>query len=504
MPSVEENPLESLENVKTHALLPFLHQQSATALSRLYTSPSSCLSIFRLLTPVERQIVMNILWLESAIPLSTMAAWVTIDGKKLYERSLETLSQLHILSQYPMKLLLNSTFKSSLRHAITGGGTTGSFGVPATKDPKHSPPTVESLDGYALERWETILHYMVSSGTGQLPTKPSTGVLYLLKESGLMSGSQNFEPQITSEGFQFLLHSPHDQLWELLLQYLHMVERRSMDLVEVISFLLMLSTMELGREYSTENLSQTQKVMLEDLRDYGLIWQRRPSSKRFSPTRLATTLTSSSEGSSLSTLAPTQATGLGNSSSNALTRSKGTGAGIGGGAAGGGAGSGNQQGFIILETNYRVYAYTDNPLQTAVLNLFVSLKYRFPNLVVGSITRESVKKALNNGISSEQIISYLLTHAHPQMRKFNPMIPVTVQDQIRLWELEKNRLKSDSGFLYTSFQSQADYEYVLNYAKELGVVLWENNAKRCFFAHEEGHGNIKSFIERRRTAGQGQ
>lgn len=30
--------------------------------------------------------------------------------------------------------------------------------------------------------------------------------------------------QITSSGFQFLLHPPHVQLWELLLQYLHMVE----------------------------------------------------------------------------------------------------------------------------------------------------------------------------------------------------------------------------------------------------------------------------------------
>lgn len=72
--------------------------------------------------------------------------------------------------------------------------------------------------------------------------------------------------QITSLGFQFLLHSPHAQLWELLLQYLHMVEvsrtpvpaklgayidighqERQMDLVEVLSFLFMLSTMELGR-----------------------------------------------------------------------------------------------------------------------------------------------------------------------------------------------------------------------------------------------------------------
>ncbi|KAJ8092964.1 RNA polymerase II transcription factor B 52 kDa subunit [Marasmius tenuissimus] len=447
-----------------HALLPFLQVQSANALSRLYQSPSSCLSIFRLLAPVERQIVMNLLWLESAMTPSTLSAWVTPEGQSLYDESLVTLTKLHILHNYPAKLALNSTFKSSLRQALTGGGTSGSFGVPAERDEKRLPLDVEGLDSYALERWETILHFMVSSGTGQNPTRPSPGVLYLLQRSGLMGTHHGSLPQITSAGFQFLLHQSHAQLWNLLLQYLHMAEERQMDLVEVLSFLFMLSTMELGKEYSTEHLSQTQKAMLEDLRDYGLLWQRRPNSRRFSPTRLATTLTSSS---------PDLPSSTGASSS----------------------------GFIVLETNYRVYAYTDNPLQTAILNLFVSLKYRFPNLVVGSITRDSVKKALNNGISADQIISYLITHAHPQMRKNNPLIPVTVQDQVRLWELEKNRMKSQEGFLYTAFASQADYEFVLNYAKQLDVVLWENSQKRCFFGSLEGHANIRSFIERRSGGG---
>lgn len=45
----------------------------------------------------------------------------------------------------------------------------------------------------------------------------------------------------------------------------------------------------------------------------------------------------------------------------------------------------------------------DNPLQIAVLNLFVSFKSRFPNLVVGMVTRDSVKKALANGINAEQV-----------------------------------------------------------------------------------------------------
>ncbi len=50
----------------------------------------------------------------------------------------------------------------------------------------------------------------------------------------------------------------------------------------------------------------------------------------------------------------------------------------------------------------------DNPLQTAVLNLFVTLKSRFPNLVVGAITRESVKKALASGITADQVHGYLI------------------------------------------------------------------------------------------------
>jgi hypothetical protein len=53
------------------------------------------------------------------------------------------------------------------------------------------------------------------------------------------------------------------------------------------------------------------------------------------------------------------------------------------------------------------------------------------------------------------------------------------------------------GYLYTAFTSPADYELVLNYARQLEVVLWENAAKRCFFGTLDGHANIKNFIERR-------
>lgn len=79
------------------------------------------------------------------------------------------------------------------------------------------------------------------------------------------------------------------------------------------------------------------------------------------------------------------------------------------------------------------------------MSLFIALKYCFPNLVVGAITRESITTALANGITANQIILYLQTHAHHQMRKVKPLLPPTVVDQIRLWELEKNCVRDQEG-----------------------------------------------------------
>lgn len=123
--------------------------------------------------------------------------------------------------------------------------------------------------------------------------------------------------QITSSGFQFLLHTPHAQLWDLLLQYLEMVEVKTKNICAYTQSSLIPSCISgktdgscgsyqfsihavyngtwpreglLSRrisqfvhiwtyqEYSTESLSETQKAMLEDLRDYGLIWQRKVGS----------------------------------------------------------------------------------------------------------------------------------------------------------------------------------------------------------------------------------
>ncbi|KDN50836.1 RNA polymerase II transcription factor B subunit 2 [Tilletiaria anomala UBC 951] len=457
----------------------FLDRQPPAILNRLFAKPASCLAIFRLLPVLARQLVMQMLFMDAPLALADWNAQLTKEGRRLRERTMKRLKSLCIIresgSNSNKLLQMNGVFQENMRCALIGGGDHRSFGVLSHTVDQHAVD-IAFLDNHAKAKWEAILHFLVGSEGFEAPREP---VLYLLKQSGLMQKGNASAPsvagpstfsgtnratslKITARGFQFLLEDVNTQLWDLLLQYLALAEPRGMDLVEVMSFLFMLGSLELGRDYSTEELSETQLHMLEDFRDYGLVYQRAGSSRRFYPTRLATSLTSN-------------ASPIVNSIDEAH----------------------EEKGYIILETNYRVYAYTSNPLRIAVLNLFVTLKSRFPNLVIGIITRDSIKSALANGITAEQIIAYLTHHAHPQMWKSDTLLPVTCTDQIRLWEREKNRVAAQQGSLYTDFTSYADFELVRNYARESGVLLWESEETRRFFVSAEGTGPIRDFIKRR-------
>ncbi|RKF56196.1 General transcription and DNA repair factor IIH subunit TFB2 [Erysiphe neolycopersici] len=224
---------------------------------------------------------------------------------------------------------------------------------------------------------------------------------------------------------------------------------------------------------ASESPAETkQQEMLSYLSSFGLIYLP-PKSSIFYPTRLATTLTS--EASALRSVSD---------GFDAACRINGV------------------KGFIIIETNYRVYAYTNSPLQIAVLALFTKFNSRYPNMVAGKITRESVAKAISHGITSDQIISYLSTHAHPQLVKSaalkgGPVLPPTVVDQIRLWQIESERMKATSGFLFRDFETQKEYESCAHYADEIGVLVWRNESKRMFFVTR--HEQLRDFIKSRKN-----
>ncbi|EDZ68904.1 YPL122Cp-like protein, partial [Saccharomyces cerevisiae AWRI1631] len=172
-------------------------------------------------------------------------------------------------------------------------------------------------------------------------------------------------------------------------------------------------------------------------------------------------------------------------------------------------------GSLIVETNFKIYSYSNSPLQIAVLSLFVHLKARFVNMVLGQITRESIRRALTNGITADQIIAYLETHAHPQMRRLaeeklekkleldpnckEPLqvLPPTVVDQIRLWQLELDRVITYEGSLYSDFETSQEYNLLSKYAQDIGVLLWKDDKKKKFFISKEGNSQVLDFAKRK-------
>jgi transcription initiation factor TFIIH subunit 4 len=211
--------------------------------------------------------------------------------------------------------------------------------------------------------------------------------------------------------------------------------------------------------------------MLYDLSDLGIVYCPPDDKSRYYPTRLATTLTSDAGAIIEPSVSATSIDGV---------------------ESGG-------KGYIILETNHRLYAYTNSQLQIQILGLFAKLHSRFPNLVSGQLTKHSINRAILQGITSDQIIAYLTTHAHPQMLRNNPVLPPTVVDQIRLWQLEEDRMKSTMGFMLQDFGSASEYRDVVEYGKQLGVVVWQKDDQQKFFVSDIRQ--IQAFIKNRQSKG---
>lgn len=145
---------------------------------------------------------------------------------RIYQTAVLDLCKMHIVpstqnagNAIPAKLGLNQTFKASLRLAIVGGYvrvlhrfscvimvlqrrpsyvwcTSPADVKPRTGHYQYAgrlrdgtlggPHAAEGCRNCPYTALQTILHFMVSSGTDQSPSKPSQGVLHLLQKSGLM------------------------------------------------------------------------------------------------------------------------------------------------------------------------------------------------------------------------------------------------------------------------------------------------------------------------------
>ncbi|KAA6392206.1 MAG: putative General transcription factor IIH subunit 4 [Streblomastix strix] len=132
-------------------------------------------------------------------------------------------------------------------------------------------------------------------------------------------------------------------------------------------------------------------------------------------------------------------------------------------------------GFIVVEPNYRIYAYTSSVLHLQLLLLFCNIHFRLPNLIVATLTRESVHQAMLRNITGEQIVKFLEDHLHPSCRKpgqLIPSLPDTVRNQIFIWKRERERFTATPSVAFGPFTSESLFEHAKAAALNGNKHLW--------------------------------
>lgn len=426
----------------------------------LYASPHAVQAVFRAIPPLARLYVSRLLFLPDGGGFAGEFRQCLKRRQRAHDRHDAAFKALKAFRVFvdngaDTGLRLNEAFGAALRLSVATA-VEPVFGGPFEDG---GPGDIAALDAHSGSCLERILNFLVESNGSD---SPSQSIMRALMQTRILE--QRREGLcISSVGFQFLLKDSFAQVWVLLRSVIN--HQHKGNELDALNFVFQLSFACVGKLYSSLNLSVPQQALLSDLAELGVVMVQ--DAHYFRPTPVGVGLLTSASRISTGPAAPTSGT------AGSTLKSAGT---I----------------QVFVETNFRVYAYTTSNFQTNLMALFTHMRYRLPNMVVGHLTRDAVRRALMNGISGDQIIGYLNAHAHPRMKK--GCIPSNVSDEIRLWEAEQERVQTTPGILLDEFESQASFDQVQSYADDVGARLWTNAASRKLIVAQASYEKVKSFI----------
>ena len=409
-PSDDSPPRSTKASRRPKSILDYLCSLSASTLTVLYRDPFTVLTIFRSLPPLSKQYVLRLVCLtreseSAAVDKPLMDGWVRSElaSQQSHHQAINRLTQLHILHRRyaaaggPAKpadsrkqdsssisklakhdpsddltvtqltYYLNAAFATQLQLALTNQ-------LPELIDAastSHGSLNTTDLSTYASNRWNQLLHYMV--GVRSLPPPPPAVQSHLLtmglmtKADAATTAANNNKAVITPNGFSFLFKEQHTQVWDVVLAYVGNVSSGGGEREEVLTFLFHLAFMVVGKEYNKSKLTSAQRKMVDELSGFGLILTK-PST--FTPTHLVVNLSSSSA-SSLAATSTSSTTALFSSFSSSSASSLSS------------SSSSVPSGYLIVETTFKVYAYTTSAFQVSLLGLFLRFDYQLPDIAGG-------------------------------------------------------------------------------------------------------------------------
>ncbi|GLE06775.1 hypothetical protein PINS_up016321, partial [Pythium insidiosum] len=254
-----------------------------------------------------------------------------------FHHALQRLTKLRVLWQpTPSSFQLPFRFQRQLRLALSSlGGSPWERGV--DQDPTEDEFSPLELERFSRSRWDAVLHFMVgSTAVAEPPHRPRRA-------------------RCTSQtrGYEFMLKDVHVQLWIFLLEYIRTLDRAgALQQDDILRFLMQLSYCKTNAAYPVAALTPTQKLLLGDFTNFGLLYRHRLNSTHFYTTSLAVNLvfggrqTRSVAHPTRSLAHPTPSKQL------ALEPSS----------------EPEDRLQVIVETNFKVYAYTTSTLHVAMLS----------------------------------------------------------------------------------------------------------------------------------------
>lgn len=125
--------------------------------------------------------------------------------------------------------------------------------------------------------------------------------------------------------------------------------------------------------------------------------------------------------------------------------------------------------WLLLDSNFKVTAYTSNPVHIKLLQLFSFVTYSMPGFTSAFISPDSFSRAIQKGTTFNDIVSFLNSNLIQTIG--NGEIPKNVQRQFKVWEQQRNRLMFQADCILRKFHNREDAELAANAASEMfGLV----------------------------------
>jgi hypothetical protein len=285
-------------------------------------------------------------------------------------------------------------------------------------------------------------------------------------------GNSDMLRSITGTGLNFILKPDANQAWTIALSILEQVSDSAEDTISLLNLFFALAYCVPGDAYKSNKLNNAQKICLKQLYSIGYIveYQEGTEDGLYLPSHLIINmpfqLAVNSKLNNIlednnNTLTGQDIHNTDNNSQKHQTRTTNV-----------------DYLRIVVETNFKVYAYTPSVLEETLLRQFIKQEDRLPNLFVGRINQDQLLNAFRKGITPDQVVRFLEDHAHEKVWK---KIPVNVEDQIHLWYRERDLVVAEYVDVYTDFKDIEEYNDWTQFADENEILketyIDKNNGK---------------------------